>query len=544
MTIDLRIVIRLCLVFVILNIMFTPLIILYVLGVDLASFEFFTLSIYGIYIVLYLIIQILFSLWNSHRTKRIAPVSYTGKKYNILAVGYRENAELFRKCLDSVKILSFNPLVNHIYVIVDGNETGDDYMKEIFKEVFPLGNVVVLDDLPSATGSIKTSVYENINENGKVHCIMQPHKGKRHVLYTGLKLSCIDKELVKGVLCTDSDTVLDNNCVHELAKCIQSDDVGAVTGHLKIYNPYSFISYMTSLRYFLAFNLERGYQSFNGIVLCVSGPLGMYKTELLDTFIDVWVKQQFLGKECTYGDDRHLTNQILNLGKKVLYNPKATCKTDAPEEYLRFFIQQVRWYKSSSREFLYSLRFIHKHSLWIIIDLMYQFVYSFIVIISLFYILYTGTFRQLITYLYTVIIFNMIKGIYATIIEKNIKYLLFSIYGLIYITTLAPAKIYSIIDIKDISWGTTNRLNKHSTLLVNLKYIIWICLWNLLMSGGIAYNVYRNYDSISNSDVISIIIILGFIVLKCTGVIMVHNSKRKKEVNNQIINIELMSNIL
>lgn len=62
----------------------------------------------------------------------------------------------------------------------------------------------------------------------------------------------------------------------ELVKVLESDErYGAVGGDVQILNlSESYISFMSSLRYWMAFNVERACQSFFDCVSCISGPLG------------------------------------------------------------------------------------------------------------------------------------------------------------------------------------------------------------------------------------------------------------------------------
>ncbi|MGH0118100.1 UNVERIFIED_CONTAM: hypothetical protein FKN15_043600 [Acipenser sinensis] len=75
----------------------------------------------------------------------------------------------------------------------------------------------------------------------------------------------------------DSDTVLDPACTMELLKIIEQDPkVGGAGGDVQILNKYdSWISFLSSVRYWMAFNVERACQSYFGCVQCISGPLGI-----------------------------------------------------------------------------------------------------------------------------------------------------------------------------------------------------------------------------------------------------------------------------
>lgn len=79
----------------------------------------------------------------------------------------------------------------------------------------------------------------------------------------------------------DSDTKLDPLATVELCKVLESNQkYGAVGGDVMILNlKDSYISFMSSLRYWMAFNIERSCQSFFDCVSCISGPLGNTETK-------------------------------------------------------------------------------------------------------------------------------------------------------------------------------------------------------------------------------------------------------------------------
>lgn len=90
----------------------------------------------------------------------------------------------------------------------------------------------------------------------------------------------------------DSDTKLDPLATMELCKVLESNPkYGAVGGDVMILNQKeSFISFMSSLRYWMAFNIERACQSFFNCVSCISGPLG----KKMIFFSVMWIKVMIL----------------------------------------------------------------------------------------------------------------------------------------------------------------------------------------------------------------------------------------------------------
>lgn len=433
--------------------------------------EIEVISVYGIYAIFYMIIQMTFAFLNRRIMENVSQNIENGSLYNVLIVGYREDPVLFRACLKSHLIDLDNDKIKQIFVIIDGDEEEDIYMADIFSSVFTTGMV--------------TSDLEKVFST-KAVCILQPHAGKRHVLYTGLKISC---DTVDGTICTDSDTEYSNDAVNTLINTLESsDEYGAVTGYMEISNPFTILSTLSYIRYWFSCNLERAYQSYNGCVLCVSGPIGVYKNNVIKESLEDFITQTFLGKECTYGDDRHLSNIILSKGKKIVYTHKATCKTDTPESIFRFFNQQVRWCKSSYRELGWTIPSLHMHSIWLTIDIAYQVLYSLVVIGSLSYIVFFQESRILCFYFATVFLLNTVKGVYAFCISKNPVLLLYSWYGLVYIFSIIPAKIYAGLNMSDTKWGTSSRFFKYDA--INSGNVILVG-WTVFLISGILYNLIK-----------------------------------------------------
>jgi hyaluronan synthase len=238
-------------------------------------------------------------------------------KMGLAVVGYREEPNLFTQCLESVKNLNY-PDPFKIVVVVDGDEEQDKEMAMLFQKVFPNCPIVGLPELPSeAFQRIKLADEETAIDYDQLIrdtytlptdeiavCYLQPHKGKRHAMYTAFRV--LMAAGCEAVMSTDSDTKFDPNAMLEMESALHwFPNIGAAAGDVKIWNwSDSVLSFMSSLRYWMAFNIERSAQSFNRCVTCVSGPMGIYRSHVLKEILDKWITQSFLGMECTYGDDR------------------------------------------------------------------------------------------------------------------------------------------------------------------------------------------------------------------------------------------------
>ncbi|CAO3614735.1 unnamed protein product [Cunninghamella blakesleeana] len=324
-------------------------------------------------------------------------------------------------------------------------------------------------------------------------CYLQPHRGKRHAMYTAFRILLAAG--CESIVTTDSDTKFDPRAILELEKSLHwFPNIGAAAGDVRIWNANeSLLSFMSSLRYWMAFNIERAAQGFNRAVTCVSGPMGIYQGHVLRLILNDWVTQKFMGMECTYGDDRHLTNKVLQLGKRVVYNHLAFCETETPIHFLRWFKQQTRWSKSFYREILWNLRSLHKHSPWMAAELFYQGMYPFVLMFSIFYILWNRTPWILLMWLVSLMLIAFIKTIYSLVITKSLRFLAFPLYSVYYLFGLVPAKLWALISLWDVGWGTSARSaserKRENAVLLKLKESVPAIIWICLIAAGILFNV-------------------------------------------------------
>lgn len=502
----------------------------------LYSYSIYGISIYGIYLICYLSIQSVFSIlnddyswihWKLQLRKHNINLDINNLGlYNIIVVGYKEDPEYYKKCLESLKnIVSMH--LNKIYIVIDGNEQDDQYMIDTFQKIFDntvyKSTTIYLENCNNSDEDLIKSHFEKINDN-TIICISQKHGGKRRAMSTAFQFSLLEQNIsdknIVGVFCTDSDTILSNNCTDEMfAYLVEDDTIGAICGNLSIYNKYdSFISFLTSLRYWYAFNLERAYQSFTGCVLCVSGPIGMYRlSDIAQIFTD-WREQTFLGNLCNYGDDRHLTNKILSLGKQVIYTHLANAATETPNNLYRFFKQQIRWNKSAFREICWSIPLLHKHSIFMTVDLVYIIFYPFFCISYLMYVLWKGTLLDLGLYLTVVAILGIIKSIYGYIRTRNPETVLYFLYTLVYISIVFPAKLVALLNLYDNSWGTSSRKFINDKITTDIIILIF---WNVFLLAGVTFNIYKStIHGFGNLHYLYTTIISGFFIIWITFVYM------------------------
>lgn len=447
------------------------------------------------------------------------------KSYAIQIVGFREDPHYFELCLKRAKsIYLTDELCSRIIIVVDGNLDDDMYMKNISDRLF--GNmryksILYKSNIIDDSDTLKNSKAEKLYDFDII-CILQEHKGKRHAMYTSMWLSI--KWNIPYVLMTDSDTILDMEAPKYLLQAMLDDSVYATTGLVKIFNQQNWLSVLIDLKYWFAFNLERAAQSYFGCVCCISGPLGLYRTDKLVLIINEWVNQTFLCKPTTFGDDRHLTNLLLKLGGKIYYTPYAICETETPLVLSRWLTQQTRWGRSFIREYLINIKWFHKVSIWLVYDLTYLTFYSAFLFVFAILMILNLHIDSLMLIIATSIISTAIRAVYAVYIEKDFKFMCFSLYGIMYFLTLLPLKAWSTFSMRVNSWGTSSRRIITNTFIDCIPVV----LWNLFLIYGIV-NSILTFEKVGKYIFsITTIISMGFNVLSIASIIIYYMAIRSR----------------
>jgi hyaluronan synthase len=146
-------------------------------------------------------------------------------------------------------------------------------------------------------------------------------------------------------LCIDSDTILAPDAIENAPRPFARHRVQAVTGCVLTANrSRNLLTQLIDLRYAYAFLGERAAYSVMGSVLCTCGSLALYRGATVRKYVDDFLGQRFLGRRCTFGDDRRLTYYYLREGQVVLA-ADAVAWTLVPEQMGHFLRQQLRWSK-------------------------------------------------------------------------------------------------------------------------------------------------------------------------------------------------------
>lgn len=196
----------------------------------------------------------------------------------------------------------------------------------------------------------------NTDLNNRITLFQQPqNKGKRHALYKGFTEG-------KGeiFITIDSDSVVEKNTLRNLVSpFVVNENCGAVAGNVKVLNKkQAIIPKMLNVSFVFSFEFIRAAQSTLGFVLCTPGALSAYRKEAVLNILEKWINQKFAGKIATIGEDRAMTNFILEQGYSVLFQKNAPVLTNTPIGFKSLHKMFTRWGRSNVRETLMMNRFI------------------------------------------------------------------------------------------------------------------------------------------------------------------------------------------
>ncbi|AQT72323.1 glycosyl transferase family 2 [Streptomyces sp. fd1-xmd] len=198
--------------------------------------------------------------------------------------------------------------------------------------------------------------------------------GKRNALRVGLEHATGEIAVL-----VDSDTIWTKDTLTELIKPFRNRRVGGVTTRQRILDPGRSVltrwaDWLESVR--CQYSMPA--MSVVGTVGCLPGRTIAFRKHILDTCMEDFLNEKFLGVFLEVSDDRTLTNYTLKAGYKCVYQSTSLVYTDAPLELKKLAKQQYRWARGSQyntmRMFWWMLR--HAKILWLfyVADILVPFV--------------------------------------------------------------------------------------------------------------------------------------------------------------------------
>lgn len=172
------------------------------------------------------------------------------------------------------------------------------------------------------------------------------NRGKREALALGF-----GRARGEILVTLDSDSVIEPDALLALAGPFRDPRIGAVAGKVVVYNRgHGIIPRMLHVRYVLSFDMLRSVKSVYRNVYCCPGALTGLRAAAVRGVLERWQNQHFLGRRCTFGEDRAMTNFLLESGYDTVYQRAAIVHTLVPTVYSKLCKMLLRWDRSYVRE--------------------------------------------------------------------------------------------------------------------------------------------------------------------------------------------------
>ncbi len=322
-------------------------------------------------------------------------------------------------------------------------------------------------------------VLDRYAKDGSIKVIHQKNAGKKRALGRAMREA-------KGEIFafSDSDSVWAVDAIEKIVPIFNMfPDVGAVSGHFRLKN--SGTNILTRAQDSWAegqFAIRKAFESYFGVVSCVSGPLAVFRKEAVYNFIPAWEKDSFLGQEFRFATDRTMTGFVLGaqyIGEKVrekyvdpnfklnpeykdkkwkvVYSKSAKSWTILPDNFKSLLKQQIRWKKSFIRNTFFTGLFYWRlpilPSLVYYLHIVFVLVGPFIAFRHLVYLPMRGDIFAAILYILGIIFVGFMFGLAYKLENKNCHIWIYRpIMSLLSTLVLSWVVFYSAFTIKKMVW--------------------------------------------------------------------------------------------
>lgn len=245
-----------------------------------------------------LLVIIVAALFQARRAKRRDPDNWIPQRCAVLVPAFNE-AKIICKSIQA--LLDCRPDNCEIVVIDDGSS---DQTAEVARAAF--------------------------GETEGVTILDKPNGGKASALNYGL--SHTDAEFI---IAQDADTLFEPGAIPLLLRHFRDPTVGAVAGAVLVGNTVSWIGQFQALEYVTSQNLDRRAMEMANAIAVVPGAIGAWRRVSLITCGGF--------SDSTLAEDADATVTLERAGWRVLYEPRAVARTEAPETLPNFLKQRFRW---------------------------------------------------------------------------------------------------------------------------------------------------------------------------------------------------------
>ncbi|HEX6241580.1 MAG TPA: glycosyltransferase, partial [Polyangiales bacterium] len=201
-------------------------------------------------------------------------------------------------------------------------------IKSILATGYQNVEVLVIDD--GSTDDTAEVVKRCALTEPRVRLLQKPNGGKAHAANAGLAEA--RGEIVVAV---DADTIIMEGAIGHLVGHFADPEVTAVCGNVEVGNVHSWLTRFQAIEYITSQNFDRRAFAVLNAVSVVPGALGAWRR-------DAVLKVGGYSSD-TLTEDADLTLTVLRAGGRIVYEPDAIGRTEAPETVSGLLKQRFRW---------------------------------------------------------------------------------------------------------------------------------------------------------------------------------------------------------
>jgi hyaluronan synthase len=233
-----------------------------------------------------------------------------------------------------------------------------DEPPELFREVLDRIAAQRPTEIIVVVNGPRNGIIEALCTNLDIRWGWIENAGKRKAIETGVGLATGEV-----IVLVDSDTVWTPNTLEELLKPFSDPSVGGVTTRQRILDPRRTLTtrwsdWLESIRN----EYSMPAMSVLGTVGCLPGRTIAFRRRILETCMEDFLSEEFLGVRLEVSDDRSLTNYTLKAGYRTVYQSTSLVYTDAPTSLRQLTRQQFRWARGSQYNTLRMLPWMLRHT--------------------------------------------------------------------------------------------------------------------------------------------------------------------------------------
>jgi hyaluronan synthase len=315
---------------------------------------------------------------------------------------------------------------------------------------------IIIDD--GSTDGTKNEIEraEKFYGSDKIKLIVFPkNKGKREAMSIG-----INSSLHEIIIFVDSDSFLAPDAIKHITEhFLENKNIGAVAGNTKVENiNKNYLTKMQSIQYAVSFDVYKASESVHHAVTCCPGCFSAYRKIAIKPLVNAWKEHEFLGSKSTFGDDRGLTNFVLQ-GWSIIYCEKAKATTIVPEKFRTYWRQQLRWKKSWIREGVFASTFMWKRT-HILASIAFYINFSFPILgpilagSVLFHSIKTNNPLIFIIFMLGFILLGMVFSIFVKLNFNAKNWMYMPLASLLFVSCFIWQMPWALITLRKTHWGT------------------------------------------------------------------------------------------